>query len=53
VSGASTEFAFVSRFLNQIFVLFRIIDMIAIRHKIAQMLGVFVTFAFGVGFGML
>jgi hypothetical protein len=53
VRDPSAETTLESRFFYQVFVVLLIVYMIAIRHKIAQMLGVFVTLADCVVFGML
>ena len=43
---------FVSRFLDQVLVFFRIIYMVSVRYKIAQVFGVFIASAFFVVFGV-
>jgi hypothetical protein len=42
--GPAAEMTLEPGLFNKIFILIRIVDMVAIRNKIAQMLGVFITF---------
>ena len=53
VSGAPTEMTFEPRLFHQVLVVLRIIHVIAVRHEVAQVLGVLIALTDGVMLRML